>query len=293
MATAAAANPRPPMSSDRKKQIALGSLLVVLLVVVGWNYFGPASKTPPPAPKPNDGRVRNSDLQGGASQAAAAPAVAAGSRETFGPLEVLPTLGLFTGELAASRNVFDYPKPPPPRPEPRPPTVTEPPPTINIGSISPGGAIAGSSRPVQVAVTGRYFPTDAVVMVNGNRVATQRQSETSLRITLTGRDLASPGAVRIKVVSASQPDRLWSRELPFTLQPSPEPNESFIYTGRIGNQAVIGFKDGKRPKVVSVGDSLNGAVLWKIVAINDRQVEMLDTRNDIRKAISLTPKSHS
>ena len=53
----------------------------------------------------------------------------------------------------------------------------------------------------------------------------------------------------------------------------------------------LGFKDGKRPKVVSVGDSLNGAVLWKIVAINERQVEMLDTRNDIRKTISLTPKS--
>lgn len=283
---------QPTMSSDRKKQIALGSLLGLLLVVVAWNYLGSSSKPPAPPPKPADGRIRNADLRTG-SNTSGTPTPGPALVETFGPLEVLPTLGLFTGEMTASRNVFDYPKPPPPRPEPRPPVVTEPPPTINIGNMSPGSAIAGTSKPVLVSVTGRYFPADSVVLVNGNRVPTQRQSDSVLRITLGARDIATAGSVRIKVVSASQPDRLWSRELPFTLQPSPEPTESFTYTGRIGNQAVISFKDGKRPKVVSVGDSLNGAVLWKIVAINERQVEMLDTRNDIRKAISLTPKSTS
>lgn len=290
---------KPAMSADRKKMIALGSLVGLLLIVVAWNGIGSSSKPAAPAPKPTDGRVRNADLRAGAAKDAnAAPADGVTARprelaETFGPLEVLPVLGVFSGEMAPSRNVFDFPPPPPPKREPQPPVVQPPPPTINIGNISPGSGIAGTSKPVTVTVTGRYFPPDAVVTVNNNRVQTQRQSDSVLRITLGARDMANAGAVRIKVVSASQPDRLWSRELPFTLQPSPEPTESFIYTGRIGNQAVIGFKDGKRPKVVSVGDSLNGAVLWKIVAINERQVEMLDTRNEIRKVISLTPKSTS
>ena len=144
-----------------------------------------------------------------------------------------------------------------------------------------------------VTVTGNYFPPDAVVEVDGRRVLTQRQSGSVLRATLTAQDIASARALLFQVRSASQPDRLWSGKLPFTLQPSPDPSESFTYSGRIGNQAVIGFKDGKRPKVVSVGDSINGAVLWKVVAINDRQVEMLDTRNEIRKVIPLTPKSTS
>lgn len=290
---------KPAMSADRKKQLALGGLLGLLLIVVAWNTIGGSSKPAPPAPKPTDGRVRNADLRAGAARdAGAAPAdgITAKPRElaeTFGPLEVLPVLGVFSGDLSPSRNVFDFP--PPPK-VPPPPAIAEeqpPPPTINIGNISPGSGIAGTSKPVTVTVTGRYFPPDAVVTVNNNRVQTQRQSDSVLRITLGARDMANAGSVRIKVVSASQPDRLWSRELPFTLQPSPEPTESFIYSGRIGNQAVIGFKDGKRPKVVSVGDSLNGAVLWKIVAINERQVEMLDTRNEIRKTITLTPKSTS
>lgn len=281
---------KTPMSGDRKKLIALGSLLGLLFVVVAWNYTG-STKTAPPRAKPDDGRVPNSQLKAGGATPSQTPDAAPTLVESFGPLEALPAFGVFTGELAATRNVFDYPPPPPPV-KPRPPiVVTEPPPTINIGSLSPGSAIAGSSRPVTLTITGRYFPVDAVVLVNSSRAATQRQSDSVLKVTLGARDIASPGTVRIKVVSASQELKLWSRELPFTLQPSPDPSESFIYSGRIGNQAVIGFKDGKKPKTVSVGDSLNGLVLWRIVAINERQVDMLDTRNEIRKSITLTPRS--
>ncbi len=285
---------KPMMSADRKKMIALGALFGLLVIVSVWNFW-PAPKRAVAPPPPEDGRVRNADLRTGApaggSPAGDVAQTQVGPVEEFGPLEILPTLATFSGGIAARRNVFDFPPPVVERQKPPPPVEQPPPPTINIGNISPGSAIAGSAKPVNVTVTGSYFPRDAVVMVNDNRVATQRQSDSILKITLGPRDMASAGSARIKVVSSSQPDRLWSRELPFTLQPSPEPTESFIYSGRIGNQAVIGFKDGKRPKVVSVGDSLNGAVLWKIVAINERQVEMLDTRNDIRKTISLTPKS--
>jgi hypothetical protein len=97
--------------------------------------------------------------------------------------------------------------------------------------------------------------------------------------------------VQIEVRSTSQPDRLFSRQVPFQLTPSPEPAEMLTYSGRIGAQAVISIKDDKRPKLVGVGETINGTVPWKVLAINDRQVDLLDTRNDIRKSLALAAKA--
>lgn len=280
---------KPKLSKQTKQLYVLGALLGVLALAAAYSFLG-SSKPAGPAPKP--GAAQSGQPAG--AQTAKNGQPAARSAAGYGPIEVLPiAYQTGGGDVSVSRNIFDYPPPPPPKPPPPPPPkVTEPPPTINIGSVSPGQAIAGSSKPVPIVVTGSIFPGDAVLLVNGQRVQAQRVSSTVMKATLSPGALASPGSLSLRIESASQPDKLKSGELHFTLTPSPDPNETFLYTGRLGPQAVIAFKEpSKRPKLVGVGETVNGSVPWKVLAINDKQVDLLDTRNDIRKTLALVDKT--
>jgi hypothetical protein len=285
----------PKISADRKKLYVLGGLVAFLVLVVAWNLSGSKPKPAPP-PTAADGRVRNSELGKPRSDQSGAPeagSVRVADEQTFGPIEVLPLYAKAGGgDVIPARNIFDYPPPPPRVIPPLPPKETPPPPTINLGSVSPGQAIAGTSKPIQISLSGSIFPSDSQVYFNGQPVESQRLSATAIRATIPPSFIGSPGAIAIQVKSASQPDRLWSGTVNFQLTPSPDPNETFVYSGRVGSQAVLSFKDtSRKPKVVSTGDVVNGAVPWKILAINDRQIELLDTRNEIRKTLGLAAKA--
>ena len=289
MATAKA----QPMSGERKKLLFLAGLGVLFVAVVVWNMVPEAKSPAPPPPSNRAGRVRNAGRTRGtqppanANESDALEVADAG----YGPLEVLPPVSIGGGGLSIARNIFAYP-PPPPLPRPKAEVKeTPPPPPIPIGNVSPSSVIAGSSRPLTVTLTGNYIPVDARVFWNGQPLETQWLSRTSIRATVPPAAYSSPRPVALTVKSASQPDRLWSRDVPFQLTPAPEPSETFTYTGRIGNQAVINTKNDQKPKLVTVGDTVNGSVPWKILAINDKQLEMLDTRNDIRKTLPLAAKA--
>jgi hypothetical protein len=281
------------LASDRKKLYLLGGLVGVLVLIVGVNYLmGSKKAAPAPPPTAKDGRVRNTE-RAGQGAGAAPDNVRVADAPEYGPIEELPLYAPPTGgDVAARRNIFDYPPPPIVKPPPPPPIVKPPPPTINLGSLSPSSAVAGTSKPITVTLQGSIFPSDSQVYFNGQPIQAERLSANAIRATIPPGLLAAPGAARVEVKSASQPQHLWSGPVTFQLTPSPDPNETFTYSGRVGAQAVITLKEpNKRPMLVTVGSTINGAVPWKILAINDKQVEMLDTRNDIRKTLGLAPKS--
>lgn len=282
-----------PMTKEQKQLIVLGVLGVVLLFA-GWSTFFPGSKTSPPAQanKPKDGRIKNSDLKAGQQPNAPTTPTA---NDVFGPMERLPIelIAATGGSVDARRNVFDYPPPPPERPKPRDPVIQLPPPTIALGSISPTSAIAGSPRDITVTLSGTGFPADSQVFWDGRPLASQRLSDNVLRVVLTPSETASPHSAKVEVKSKSQPKELWSRAITFELQGSPEPTQAFIYTGRIGDQALITFRDtNKRPALVSVGDTIAANVPWKVLTIGEKQLELLDTRNEVRKVLTIAPKAN-
>lgn len=278
-------------SSDKKKAYALLALFGLLAIVVVWNVL-PIRK---PAParavvKPTDGRVKNSDLTAKKDDTGK-PTAGAADVEVLGPIAVLPPIvQVSTGAIGAVRNIFSYPPPPPPKVEPPPRKVTPPPPTINLGSVNPTTVFAGTPRALTVTLMGSLIPRDAQARVDDRPVPSQRVSDNVLKVTLSAAELAAPRTVKFSIRSASQPDNLWSVALPLQIVPSPDPSETFIYTGRVGPQAVLTFKDDRRPKLVQVGDVINGTLPWKVVSVSDKQVELLDTRNDIKKVLPLAPK---
>ena len=281
------------LPGDRKKLYALGGLVGVLLLVGVWNFRPSSKKPPPPPPTAKDGRVRNGDVAKKGANGSAPENVRVADAPEFGPIAELPLYDPpDSGDVTVSRNIFGYPPPPPKRVEPAPQIVKPPPPTINLGSVSPSTAVAGTSKPINVTLLGSLFPTDAQVYFNKQAIQSQRVSATAIRATIPAGLLVAAGGAQIEVKSASQPKDLWSGPVAFQLMPAPDPSETFVYSGRIGAQAVITFKEAnKKPQLVTVGTTINGSVPWKILAINDKQVEMLDTRNDIHKTLGLVPKS--
>lgn len=288
---------KPKISSERKKLYALGGLVGLLVILVGGNvlFSGKKPVAAPPPPTTNDGRIRNSDIGKSQANTSATPggAVTPGPNDqVFGPIEVLPVAYAGGGDVQVVRNIFDYPPPPIEKPKPLPPPVRPPPPTINLGSVSPSNAIAGTSKPITITLLGSLFPADAEVLFGGQPIPTQRVSGTVVKATIPPSALGQAGARTVEVKSASQRAELWSTKLNFQLAASPEPATTFVFSGRIGPQAVITFKDAtKKPQLVSIGGTINGEVPWKVLSINDKAIELLDTRNEIRKSLGLVAKN--
>jgi hypothetical protein len=261
------------MGSERKKVYVLAGLLVVLAGSLYYSLFAGSSPAPPPPPA-ESAPSRNADA-GGSTEIA----------ENVGPGEPLPLAWLNrepVGE-AVARNPFAYPPPPPPpppKPEPQKPVAT-----LLIGNVTPNSVTAGIPRGVDVTVTGRDFPVDARVMWNGRMMRTQRLSAEQLRVSLTQADVASAGSIRVKVVSESQPLKLWSDERAFDIREAPRP--SFQYIGRVGDVALVDYGGQGNQKPVRVGDMIGQPAIWRVVAIAPDKIDLLDTRNDIPRSLPL------
>src|SRR3954469_9777582 len=161
---------KPALSSEKKKLYVLGGLVGFLVLVVGINYLGKSRSSAPPLPPKSADAGKGAD---GGRPAGSPPTAPGGARRVadatgYGPISVLP---LFSpsdgGDVRPSRNIFDYPPPPVIPPPPQKPITKPEPPTINLGAVSPTQAIAGTSKPIPVTLTGSIFPGDAQLLVNG------------------------------------------------------------------------------------------------------------------------------
>lgn len=181
-------------------------------------------------------------------------------------------------------NIFAYyvepPKPPPPPP---------PPPPIQLVSIQPQSAVAGTPRPVTLTVRGNKIPADAQILIDGSPRPTNRVSENQLSTEISASDYSSARGLTIEVRSKSDPAQN-SNTIQFVVQPAPEPQ--FIFKGRLGtlgqpqfNYAVVEVNSTKEVKRVKVGDTIMG--IWRVDAITAEGIEVTLTQYGITRRVQL------
>jgi hypothetical protein len=264
---------KPATASERKKIYVLVGLLGVLVVSLYLSVFRDTSSPPPQgAQRPASGPARPG--QPADKEVATTTPTSADPL----PLELLVYPAVADG---VDRNPFTFPPQPPPPPEKPPPP--KPVPTIIIGNVTPASVVAGIPRGVDVTVTGKDFPVDARVLWNGRTLRTQRLTPEMLRVSLTPGEIANAGNVRVKVVSESQPTRLWSEERTFDIREAPRP--TFQYIGRVGDVALVDYGGQGNQKTVRVGDVIGQPAMWKVVAISREKIDLLDIKNEIPRSV--------
>lgn len=181
-------------------------------------------------------------------------------------------------------NIFAYfVEPPPP-----PPKQPDPPP-IQLISLQPQTAVAGTPRPVTLVVTGNKIPADAQMLIDGSPRVTKRLSETQLSTEISPGDYSMARGMNIEVKSKSNPAEN-SNSIQFVVQPAPEPQ--FIYKGRLGtlgqpqyNYAVVELSATKEIKRAKVGDTIMG--IWRVDAITADGIDLTLTQYDIKRRVQL------
>ena len=285
-------------NSDKVKYIALAVLGGVLVIIFVYQIFLSA-----PKPKPR----LNTQLGNTSSTASAKPAQAVPQTRNLSAsaqqealiqqmLSDVTPLNLTLISRASDRsdkpgargNIFAYFVPPPPPPEP-----PKPPPPIQLQSVQPQGVVAGTPRAFTLVVTGNQIPPDAQLFFDGALRTSKRVSETQISTEMAPTDYAYARNINIDVKSQSEPAKLFSNPVQFSIQPAPEPQ--FIYKGRLGalnqpsyNYAVFELNSTKEIKRGKVGDTIMG--VWRIDAISADSVDVTNTQYDIKRRVPLQDK---
>ena len=181
-------------------------------------------------------------------------------------------------------NIFAYYKEPP-----KPPPPAPPPPPIQLISLQPQTAVAGTPKPVTIVVNGNKFPADAHIIIDGSPRVTKRISETRLSTDISAGDYSVSRGMSVEVQSKSDPSQN-SNKIQFVVQPAPEPQ--FIYKGRLGtlgqpqfNYAVVEITSTREIKRVKVGETIMG--IWRVDAITADGIEVTLTQYDIKRRVQL------
>ena len=203
------------------------------------------------------------------------------------PLNLRLTSGGGKSEPGSRGNIFAYFKEPP-KPPPPPP----PPPPIQLISLQPQTAVAGTPRPINVVVTGNKIPEDAHILIDGQPRPTKRVSETKLSTEISAGDYSLARGMSFEVRSKSDPTQN-SNTIQFVVQGAPEP--PFIYRGRLGtlgqpqsNYAVVEITSTKEIKRVRVGETIMG--IWRVDGINADGIEVTLTQYDIKRRVQLVDR---
>src|SRR6266446_4409239 len=219
-------------SSEKVKRILLAGLGVALVGAVVYQFVlrGPESR---PKRNPQPGATT-----GGSSQPATASAPGAQKPRQLGVaaqqeammqalLSDLTPLNLRFASSGESKrapsngepgrgNIFAY-FVPPPTPPPKPPD----PPPIQLVSLQPQTAVAGTPRTLTLVVTGNKIPADAHILIDGSPRVTKRLSETQLSTEISPGDYSLARGINVAVKSQSNPAEN-SNSIQFVVQPAPE-----------------------------------------------------------------------
>lgn len=285
-------------SSEKVKQIALAVLGVGLVAAIVYQFFlkGPSSAPRRPS---QSGANANSSAPANASSASAPKTRQLGAtaqREAAMQALLADTTPLNLRFASSSGgnstpggrgNIFGYFVEPP---KPAPPLA--PPPPIQLISLQPQTAVAGTPRPITLVVTGNKIPADAQMLIDGSPRPTKRVSETQLSTELSPGDYSMARGMNIEVKSKSDPAEK-SNSIQFIAQQAPEPQ--FIYKGRLGalnqpqnNYAVVELNSTKEVKRVKVGETIMG--IWRVDAISGDAIEVTHTQYDIKRRVQLQEK---
>lgn len=283
-------------SSEKRKKIILAVLGVGLVAAVVYQFF---FNSAPPKP-------RRTTQPGAAATGSSAPATtsatttprtrqlgAAAQQEAIMQALLADTTPLNL-RLAASGggpstpgsrgNIFGY-YVEPPKPPPKPP----PPPPIQLTSLQPQTAVAGTPKPVTLTVRGNKIPADAQILIDGSPRPTNRVSETQLSTEISAGEYSSAKGLTIEVRSKSDPTQN-SNTIQFVVQPAPEPQ--FIFKGRLGtlgqpeyNYAVVEVTSTREVKRVKVGETIMG--VWRVDAITADALEVTLAQYGIKRRVQL------
>lgn len=282
-------------SSEKTKQILLVVLAVGLVGALVYQFFlsGPSPKprrnaqageptkgSSPTANSPATTTTRARPQGQAAQQEAIMQALLADTT----PLNLRLTNGAGKSDPGSRGNIFAYyvepPKPPPPPP---------PPPPIQLISIQPQTAVAGTPRPITLVVNGNKIPADAQILIDGSPRNTKRVSETQLSTEISAGDYSSPRGMTIEVKSKSNPAEN-SNTIQFVAQAAPEPQ--FVYKGRLGtlgqeqqNFAVIELTTTREVRRAKVGETIIGG--WRVDAITANAMDVTLTQYDIKRRVQL------
>lgn len=278
-------------SSEQKKKIILAAALGLLAIVVVYQLFfsgGPAK----PRPRAQN---NNSPSPATAQRPAAPPRT---SQKTLSsadqqaemyrqliadttPLNLsLARSGGEGAKIGERGNIFAYYVPPPKPPDPPPP-----PPPITLQAIQPQSAIATTPRSFALTVMGQGFPADAQIILEGRPKPTKRVGDTQLSTEVSQGEYSGPKTMTVEVKSQSDPAKIFSNQLSFTVQAAPVP--PFKYIGRIGEKGLFEMPD-KTVQRLARGSTIGG--VWRIEAISDAGVDLTQTQYDIKKRIPMQEK---
>jgi hypothetical protein len=287
------------ISSEQIKRILLAVLGIVFAGVFIYKFFlsGPSSQKPR---RPQTGAASVGSPAPAATSVPAAqktrPTGAAAQQEALmqalltdtTPLNLrVASSGGGSSTPGSRGNIFAYYVPPPP-PAPKPPD----PPPIQLLSLRPQTAIAGTPRPLTLVVSGNKIPADAHILIDGSPRVTKRLSETQLSTEISPGDYSLARGMNVEVKSQSNPAEN-SNVIQFIVQQAPEPQ--FIFKGRLGtlnqpqsNYAVIELTATKEIKRVKVGDTIMG--IWRVDAISADGIDVTLIQNDIKRRVQLQDK---
>src|SRR6185369_6488118 len=282
-------------TSEKVKRMALVGLGVVLLLAIVYQFFlsGPAQKPKRnlPTNTATTGSTSNTNSSTSTTQKKVLGAAAQQEALMQALLSDTTPLNLRTvssgagkAELGERGNIFAYYVEPP-----KPPTPPPPPPPIQLRSVQPSSAVAGTPRPVNLVVTGNKIPADAQILIDGGPKPTKRINDSQLSAVLSPSDYSSARGMNIKVVSQSNPKED-SNLLQFVVQAAPEPQ--FVFRGRLGalnqpatNYALVEITSTKEIKRVKVGETVLG--IWRVDAISADAMEITLVQNDIKRRVPL------
>jgi hypothetical protein len=267
-------------SNERRKQILLGALFVVLIGALYFQFVPGGNKaqvTPPVAAR-------------GRATPTPTPASRAGERKVPTISEPLDLASMTnrtgTGD-GSGRNIFIYPTPTPaPTPKPAPPTPTPIPPPIKLFSATPGSVFARSPD-FNLAVFGEKMPQDGRISINGREFPTTFVSERELRARVTGDAIRSAGSLGILVRSSSDA-KLYSNQLPLNVSEPPPP--PYRYVGRIEKRtgAIAVLKAQNDDQILSVAKDAVFGGRWKVVSITPQRIVLEDTTIKVTHTIDFT-----
>ncbi|HYE72991.1 MAG TPA: hypothetical protein VEF04_06665, partial [Blastocatellia bacterium] len=185
------------------------------------------------------------------------------------------------------RNIFIYPPPPPPpTPKPEKPVPSPPPPPITLVGLDPG-TVEARTADFTLTIAGAKIPPDARAYLNGREFQPVSVSDSQLRISVPAAMKAAPGALRVEVRSASN-SQLYSNALSINIINPPTP--AYRYLGLIVKNGVATaiLKPDTDEDVINVQKGQKLGNNWLIVNITPQEIEILDTRNQVKHRLPFT-----
>src|SRR5215468_3033248 len=193
-------------SSEKIKRRLLIGLGAVLAVVVIYRFFLSGPETRPRRPAQTNATTPSQTVTATAPVTGtpkAKPVGAAAQQEAMmqallsdvTPLNLrYASIGEGSSSPGKRDNIFAYYKEPPPPPVPPPP-----PPPVQLVSVQPQTAVAGTPKPLKLVITGNKIPADAQILLDNSPRPTKRMSETQLSTEISPGDYSLVRGINIQV----------------------------------------------------------------------------------------------